>query len=510
MVAEIETAAPEVIAVEELVAGDAIADLKAKNAAAANAVVPDDEAAPLEKVGNGDVKLGNGAAVIDVVAENGDVVAENGDAVAENGDVVAENGDAAAVAEETNTDAAAEEVVSEPPAPAKVILHMRPPMKSLPTTCMFCLKLETYLKMHEIPYEAAYGNKVGKNGKVPWIEYKGEKVCDSTAIIHFLNEKFEIENIDDKLGEQDRFVARAVQVMLEENTQWGVQYSRWVDSFQEYKAVMAAQTGQTGLMFQAQQKLQQKKVRSGLDMHGLGKHTKDEVYAIVGKDLKALSGLLGEKTFLFGEEVSTLDIIAFSLVAQITQAGVDSPMTQLIDAECSNLMDHYTTMKEAYWADWVDKADRVPPVKKTFSFRKKKTTATPTKEEGAASPAPEENGVASEDATPAEGEAAEATTEETPAAEEIAAETPATETTADDTAAAAEDASKPADEAAPETAVEVSEAAIAETTAEEPAAVESTPAESTPTTESTAIADPVVNGEPIGNGEASAEEKPAE
>lgn len=485
MTAEVETVAQEVIAVngvekEEVAAGDTAAEVTKVEAngikSKMNGETPSEEAVPEE------------AAPINGAVENGAV--ENGEAVAEDAQA---NGDATAVAEETNNEAA-EEVAKEPEAPPKVVLHTWPPIKNLPTTSMFCLKLETYMKMHSIPYEAHYGYKVGKNGKVPWIEYAGEKVSDSQNIIEFLNEKFEITHPDDKLADQQKHLARAIQVMLEENTYWGVQYNRFIDNFAEYKKSLSAHAGQTGIMFQASQKMHQRKVRSGLDMHGLGKHTKEEVYSIVNKDLKALSGLLGDQTYLLGEEVSTVDIIAFSLVAQITQSGLESPLSQFIESDCSNLMTHFNNMKELYWDNWDDVVlgDRaVVPLKKGFSFRKKKKVV---KEDGTASPAAEENGVASEDTTPVEGEAtaAAATTEETPAAETPAADAEAKTPEAD---AATVEATTDTPAAVPEAAA--TETTPAETTSDEPVVAAETPAETTAE-------------EPVVNGEVTAEEKPAE
>lgn len=408
-------------------------------------VVPEEEAAPVE---NGDAKVAENGTTENGAAENG--ASENGVEAAEtNGVEAAAETNGVEPAAETNGHSA-DEVTAESPVedntPPKVILHMHPPVKTLPTTSMFCMKLETYMRMHNIPYESHYGYKVGKNGKVPWIEYKGERVCDSNAIVDFLNKQFEIEPIDAKLEGDQKHIARAVQVMLEENTYWALQYNRWIDNFAEFKKVIQPEGG-GGIGFNVNSKLSQRKVRSGLDQHGLGRHTKDEIYAITSKDLQALSGLLGDKPYLFGESVSTVDVIAFSLVAQITQSGLDSPLSTLIDAECKNLVEHFERMKSEYWSDWDDVVlgDRpVAPLKKGFSFRKKKNKKP--KDGEAAGSAPEENGVSSDDATPAEGEAPAADApategEATPAAETTETETPAetsepTETPSEDTPAA--------------------------------------------------------------------------
>jgi len=426
--------------------------------------------------------LANGTATENGHAENGhaeEEVKQNGHATeeqngtteeetpAENGAAVEANGDAAA---ETNGEAA-DEVTPEAPVeetPPKVLLHMHPPSKTLPTTSMFCLKLETYIRMHKIPYESHYGYKVGKNGKVPWIEYKTDRISDSASIIQFLDKTFEISPIDSHLSEAQQHIAHALQVMLEENTYWAVQYSRWVDRFNEFKREIAEWNG-GGIGFNVNVKMSQRKVRSGLESHGLGRHTKEEVYALAAKDLKALSGVLGEQQYLFGDSVSTVDLVAFSLVAQITQLGLDTPLSTLINEECTNLLEHFNRIKADYWPDWDDVilADRPPQLKKSFSFRKMKKNKKPKTEE---------NGTGSSDeaVTPAEGETPAAATEEeakpAEATETSAETTEAADTTpAEPSATATEENATPAAEAtedkpedAPAPAIEVAAPETAE------------------------------------------------
>ena len=101
--------------------------------------------------------------------------------------------------------------------PPKVMLHQFPPAANLPSMSPFCLKLETFLRMNKIPYENVHSVKVGKKGKMPWIEYKGERIPDSNFIIDHLNKTFEID-MDKDLGKSEKAQARALKVMLEENT----------------------------------------------------------------------------------------------------------------------------------------------------------------------------------------------------------------------------------------------------------------------------------------------------
>ena len=102
-----------------------------------------------------------------------------------------------------------------------VLLHQFPPMRgSVVNGSPPCLKLETYLRMAEIPYEIDdSGGQTSKKGKMPWIEYNGESIADSNFCIQFLKKEFRVD-VDDHLSETERAIAHTILTTLEENTYW--------------------------------------------------------------------------------------------------------------------------------------------------------------------------------------------------------------------------------------------------------------------------------------------------
>lgn len=373
-----------------------------------------------------------------------DQVAEvNG--VKENGEISNTEGHEAVEADAV-VDAPTEETkeAEEPPAPPKVILHQFPRGKEIPSLSPSCLKIETFLKINEIPYENQYGFKTGRKGKLPWVEYKGESQADPRSIIEFLSEKFDA-NLDSSLSADQNAIGRAVSAMLEENTYWVLVYNRYLDNFNEFKKIMAQGAG---IGFNVGQKMHQRKMTKDLDGHGLARNTKEEVYKIAEEDIKALSTILGEKDYMMGENISSFDCTIFGLCANILYSSMDSPMKTYLDENAQNVCNLCNKIKDTYWPDWTEvvEAEKAEPaLKKGFSFRKKKTKA-PKKEtpaEEAETPAEEttnategtENG---ETANATEEEAkepeqdAEAPTEETPAVVE-AEEAPAVSESKDET-----------------------------------------------------------------------------
>ena len=308
--------------------------------------------------------------------------------------------------------------------PPKVILHQYPPGTSVPSMSGFCLKLETFLRMNKIPYENVHSYKVGKKGKMPWIEYKGDRVPDSNFIIEYLNKTFEID-MDKNLSKSERAQSRALRIMLEENCSFTVLFSRWVDECNEFRKIIPAQ--QKGIGFPVTLKMQQRKARSALDHQGIGRHSKEEIYRIAEQDLRALSDYLGEKPYFMGAEVTSLDASAFGLLANVLLCGFEGFHYKLVKEELKNLADYVERLKNEFWSDWNemvlgDKPEQTH-IRRRFSFKTGKKKAKEAKkddnssEEAKGEKAEEGESADAEGGAKKEGEAEEAKTEEAKAEE---------------------------------------------------------------------------------------------
>ena len=345
---------------------------------------------------------------------------------------------------EETTDVVSEETTkviveeAEEELPPKVILYQFPPGEHIPNLSPFCLKLETFLRINSIPYENQYGYKMGKKGKLPWIEYKGERVADSNIIVHYLNEKFEID-LDKNFSSEEVALGRAVKCMLEENTYWVLIYDRYVENFNEYKKLTAPPTG-TGIGFNITQKMFQRKMRSNLDAQGLGRHSKEELYVIGENDLKAVSDIFVNKDFLLGDRPSTFDCTVFGLCANVLYSGFESPLATYMKENAANLCQFCDRMKSLYWVDWADavvEKKSVPTVKKSFSFKKKNQKAGKSKDAVNADAEIEiPDGSSPADAPAADAPAADAPAADAPAADAPAADAPAADAPAADAPAA--------------------------------------------------------------------------
>lgn len=100
-----------------------------------------------------------------------------------------------------------------------VLLHQFKPHSTVVNLSPPCLKLETFLRMAKIPYECDYSFKASSKGKIPWIEFNGTPVADSNFCIEFLSKEFKVD-VDSHLTDEERGLATAMLIMLEENTYW--------------------------------------------------------------------------------------------------------------------------------------------------------------------------------------------------------------------------------------------------------------------------------------------------
>ena len=103
-----------------------------------------------------------------------------------------------------------------------VILHQFPATPKIPNASPACMKLETYLRMTKIPCKSDYRLTLSSKGKMPWIEYGGQKIADSNFCVRFLNKEFNVD-LDEHLSAEEKATAHCIQTMLEENTYWWVE-----------------------------------------------------------------------------------------------------------------------------------------------------------------------------------------------------------------------------------------------------------------------------------------------
>merc|ERR1712117_754685 len=288
----------------------------------------------------------------------------------------------------------------------------------IPSISPFCLKLESWLKLHGVKYQNV-DHKCkfrSKKGMLPFIEMNGEEIADSNIIIDTLSKKFEKE-MPAQLTQDQKNVQHAMIAMVENHLHWTVVYwkSKDVDNILKgYKLNLQSAIGSKApaslLNFYFKYtfcRKGMKKVRS----NGMGAHTAEEIEAFGKKDLQTLSEMLGDKEFFFGDEPAMLDLVVFSHVAQLVMIEKDYPcsLRDYLEADCKNLVGLVNRMKDRCWNEHWENATGEemdlnphipkpePPVEEVKEEEKKEETKEEEKKEEAEAKAEEVDGEKKED-----------------------------------------------------------------------------------------------------------------
>ena len=212
----------------------------------------------------------------------------------------------------------------------KITLHGFGPALDLPDPSPFVVKMETYLRMADVPFEKVSRlSNLGKapKKKLPFIVDDGITVPDSEFIIQHLREKHQID-LDDWLSNENKSQAYLMRKSLDENFYWCVVYARWgVDAtWAQYKKALFAKLPAPARLFLPP--LARRGILKTLYQQGLGRHSFDEVKTITNNTLSALSHVLADQTYFFGDQPSSLDATAYAFVSAFTQIQLDVPFKE--------------------------------------------------------------------------------------------------------------------------------------------------------------------------------------
>lgn len=94
-------------------------------------------------------------------------------------------------------------------------------------------------------------------------------------------------------------------------------------------------------------------VKKSLYGQGIGRHSAEEIQHIARGDIKALSDLLKDKQFFFGDQPTTIDACVFAFLANVLHGlRKDSWPTVMVNKEFPNLVAYFERIKERVWPDW--------------------------------------------------------------------------------------------------------------------------------------------------------------
>lgn len=184
----------------------------------------------------------------------------------------------------------------------------------LPEVSPYVMKTEVQLKMARLPYRKAAGNlEAAPKRKIPYLDDEGV-VADSTFIRAHVERKYGVD-LDHGLSPRQRAEAWAIERMLEDHLGWMITYWRWLTPENFAKGPARFFDGAPEAIRENLRAEVQERVRATFYNQGTGRHTPDEITALGARSLAALSTILGDKDYLFGDEPTGADATAFAMLS---------------------------------------------------------------------------------------------------------------------------------------------------------------------------------------------------
>lgn len=233
----------------------------------------------------------------------------------------------------------------------EIILH-QPPTRAwgTPNLSPFCIKLETYLRIAEIPYKPGkFVRGDAPKGKVPYIRLDGKLMGDSQLIIEELEKRLAKEGkpgLDTGMSAHDAALARIMRRALEEAFYFIGVYMRWHDDDGYAEMAKEFKKFVPGFVLPLVRRAQNKK----LEAQGTGRHSRDEIMAMGIGDMDAISELLGDKPFLLGDKPRSVDCTLFAFMEAVLPFPVDNPIKKRV-GEHANLVAFRKRIRERWWKD---------------------------------------------------------------------------------------------------------------------------------------------------------------
>jgi glutathione S-transferase len=210
-----------------------------------------------------------------------------------------------------------------------ITLYQFDPAFGLPNASPFCMKMETYLRMAALPFEAPPSKMQhimkAPKGKMPYISDGGKIVADSSLIIDYLKQTYG-DKLDGWLSAEQQATALAYQRLMEEHLYWAVVYTRWVEPA-GWALTKAAFFETMPVPFKwFVPTLARRDLVKSLHGQGMGRHSKAEIHALGMRDITALANFLADKPYFMGSEPCSLDTTAYAFLANLIWTPVESPL----------------------------------------------------------------------------------------------------------------------------------------------------------------------------------------
>jgi glutathione S-transferase len=236
-------------------------------------------------------------------------------------------------------------------------LFQFPRMFGIPNLSPFCCKLETWLRIADIPYEVVDtpDPRSGPKGKLPFIEDAGVQIADTSLIVDHLVKSRGVDP-DTCLNARQRAIALLVQRTLEEHYAFIVAYTHFLRNegwqhtrtrFDSMPVIVRALVGS----------LVRGRVKKMLWKQGISRHSHEDIVESALRDWRAVLAVMSNGSFFFGGRPTGVDAIVFGALATSMLTPIKSPIRDFLRSQ-PTLVDYADRMCARFFSDLINEPVR--------------------------------------------------------------------------------------------------------------------------------------------------------
>ena len=215
----------------------------------------------------------------------------------------------------------------------------------------FVVKVNLFLRMAKLPFtcESDFNHiKKSPKHKLPYIEDKGLKIGDSAFILKYLTKSYDI-SIDDFLTNEQQAQAYLFTKSLDESLYWCLVYSRWMKD-DTWPIISNEFFGQMPIPLKwFLPNVIRKDVKKTLHRQGFGRHSEAELLTIAGEHFSALSTLLADNSYMFGDEICSFDAVVYSHLVEFIGVDFSNNFNELAKGY-DNLVQFCQRIEQVYYS----------------------------------------------------------------------------------------------------------------------------------------------------------------
>ena len=183
----------------------------------------------------------------------------------------------------------------------------------------FVCKLETWMRMARVPFEAEVlpVTTLLQNAPrklIPYIDDGRERLGDSSLIIRYLQDKYDDPLGDRTLSHDQVMLGSLIKTLCEHELFYIMIYGRWIDGdYLSFSRFLARQEPEDRRAQAAELSL--KYVKDMLNAYRIGRYEPEFVQQALQEKLEVLSHFLGDQPWLLGNVPSMFDAGLYAILA---------------------------------------------------------------------------------------------------------------------------------------------------------------------------------------------------